>query len=278
MPRSSILALAAAAALVPGALADTLTLPASRDNSLFESTLPLSNGAGPYLFAGQTLFAGARRALIRFDLAPIPAGSTITAVELRANVSLISTPGGEVALHRLTADWGESTSNSGAPGGMGAPAAPGDATWDFRFFDTQPWTSPGGDFDPAAGASITVAAVGPVTWPSSSQLVADVQGWLDAPATNFGWLLVGRGEPGTAVRFDSRESLALANRPSLIVTFTPPAACPADFNQSGAVTVQDIFDFLAAYFSSDPAADFNQSGSVTVQDIFDFLAAYFTGC
>jgi hypothetical protein len=54
--------------------------------------------------------------------------------------------------------------------------------------------------------------------------------------------------------------------------------CPADFNQSGAVSVQDIFDFLAAYFSNDPRSDFNLSGTISVQDIFDFLAAYFTGC
>jgi hypothetical protein len=54
--------------------------------------------------------------------------------------------------------------------------------------------------------------------------------------------------------------------------------CVADFNGSGSVTVQDIFDFLAAYFSGNPAADVNGSGSVTVQDIFDYLAAYFAGC
>lgn len=54
--------------------------------------------------------------------------------------------------------------------------------------------------------------------------------------------------------------------------------CLADFNGSGAATVQDIFDYLAAYFSNQPSADFNGSGSVTVQDIFDFLSAYFTGC
>jgi hypothetical protein len=54
--------------------------------------------------------------------------------------------------------------------------------------------------------------------------------------------------------------------------------CPADFNFSGVVSVQDIFDFLAAYFSNDPRADINGSGAITVQDIFDFLAAYFGGC
>ncbi len=54
--------------------------------------------------------------------------------------------------------------------------------------------------------------------------------------------------------------------------------CIADFNGAGGVTVQDIFDFLAAYFSGDERADVNGAGGVTVQDIFDFLAAYFTGC
>jgi hypothetical protein len=59
---------------------------------------------------------------------------------------------------------------------------------------------------------------------------------------------------------------------------TGGGGCTADFNNSGAVSVQDIFDFLAAYFSPGLAADFNHSGEVSVQDIFDFLAAYFTPC
>ncbi|MCC6320942.1 MAG: hypothetical protein IT438_05830 [Phycisphaerales bacterium] len=55
--------------------------------------------------------------------------------------------------------------------------------------------------------------------------------------------------------------------------------CKADFNQSGApVTVQDIFDFLSAYFSNSALADINGAGGVSVQDIFDFLSAYFAGC
>lgn len=54
--------------------------------------------------------------------------------------------------------------------------------------------------------------------------------------------------------------------------------CAGDFNCSGTVTVQDLFDFLADYFAQDPAADVNASGDTTVQDIFDFLAALFTPC
>jgi hypothetical protein len=54
--------------------------------------------------------------------------------------------------------------------------------------------------------------------------------------------------------------------------------CLADYNHAGGVTVQDIFDFLGAYFTFNPQADINGVGGVTVQDIFDFLGAYFTGC
>lgn len=58
----------------------------------------------------------------------------------------------------------------------------------------------------------------------------------------------------------------------------PTTCCRANFNMIGGVTVQDIFDYLAAYFLNDPSADFNGVGGVTVQDIFDYLAAYFVGC
>ncbi|MFN7020270.1 MAG: GC-type dockerin domain-anchored protein [Phycisphaerales bacterium] len=54
--------------------------------------------------------------------------------------------------------------------------------------------------------------------------------------------------------------------------------CLADFNQSGSLTVQDLFDFMAAYFTADPFADINASGAVTPQDLFDFMTAYFEGC
>lgn len=60
------------------------------------------------------------------------------------------------------------------------------------------------------------------------------------------------------------------------IDFEP--SCIADYNNSGSVSVQDIFDFLSGYFTGDLRADVNGSGAVTVQDIFDFLNAYFSGC
>lgn len=58
--------------------------------------------------------------------------------------------------------------------------------------------------------------------------------------------------------------------------FTTPC-CMADYNQNGIVSVQDIFDYLMAYFGSDATADID-GGGLGVSDIFAFLAAYFAGC
>jgi probable HAF family extracellular repeat protein len=54
--------------------------------------------------------------------------------------------------------------------------------------------------------------------------------------------------------------------------------CPGDFNHSGSVTVQDVFDFLGAFFTLHPEADVNGRDGITVQDVFDFLTAFFTPC
>ena len=54
--------------------------------------------------------------------------------------------------------------------------------------------------------------------------------------------------------------------------------CWADFNGTGGISVQDIFDFLAAWFAGDAATDINAVDGITVQDIFDFLGAWFAGC
>lgn len=73
---------------------------------------------------------------------------------------------------------------------------------------------------------------------------------------------------------------AWANDPMLGREPTAWDLCPADFNNSGGpVTVQDVFDFLDAFFLGDPSADVNNSGGVpTTQDVFDFLTAWFAGC
>jgi hypothetical protein len=54
--------------------------------------------------------------------------------------------------------------------------------------------------------------------------------------------------------------------------------CNADFNQDGVLNSQDFFDFLGAFFATDPTADYNTDGVVNSQDFFDYLTAFFAGC
>lgn len=60
------------------------------------------------------------------------------------------------------------------------------------------------------------------------------------------------------------------------VGYEPPAPCPADYDQSGAVTSEDLFDFLADWFQGD--ADYDRSGMTDVADIFQYLSDWFRGC
>lgn len=56
--------------------------------------------------------------------------------------------------------------------------------------------------------------------------------------------------------------------------------CRADFDQSGALGVQDIFGFLEAWFSGNSRADWvgNGAGAPGVESVFAFIAAWFAGC
>ncbi len=69
-------------------------------------------------------------------------------------------------------------------------------------------------------------------------------------------------------------NITLANSAAVTATF----GCSADFNNSESISVQDIFDFLTAWFAGNTAADVNNSGVLSVQDIFDFLGFWFAGC
>lgn len=236
--RMRIISVASVTLATTAAYADTLILQPSRDNTIFtdgtDAPADASNGAGPHIFVGRTLFSGLRRGLIRFDIAGnLPAGAVIDNVELTMHMSLGTSSTSGYMLHRLQSDWGEGTSNSGsgsigsgAGGGMGAPATPGDATWMYAFFDDQPWTNLGGDFDTMASGSTMVGSVpDDYVWTSTPGMVADVQSWLDSPATNFGWLIKNNEPPapqGRAKRFDSRENPTPEFRPRLQIDYTAP--------------------------------------------------------
>jgi hypothetical protein len=174
------------------------------------------------------------RSLLAFDVAgSIPAGSIVQSATLTLNVSL--EPSGNTSahtflLHRVSADWGEGTSDAGNAGGAGDSATAGDATWLHSFFDTGFWASAGGDFAATPSASQGVGpGLGNVAF-TSAGLAGDVQSWLDAPGANFGWVIrTDETGTGTARRFDSKDNATPAVRPVLEVEFTTPSvpALPA---------------------------------------------------
>jgi hypothetical protein len=210
------------------ASADIVTLDAVRDNTLYEDESgDKSNGAGDYFFAGRTDQGSdedQRRGVIAFDIAgTIPSGSTINDVTLTLYMSRTRGPSTAVRLHRLLADWGEGDSHAGGEEGGGDSARPGDATWIHTFWENQFWSSAGGDFVSTSSASTTVGGNGSYNW-SSGTMEADVQMWLDDPATDFGWIVIGNeSQNKTAKRFNTRTNNNTGRRPVLTIDFTPPA-------------------------------------------------------
>ena len=214
------------------ASADSLVLTADRDNTLFESpTGSLSNGAGAYLFAGSTSRGLRRRGLVHFDLTAVPPGSTVTHATLQLFMSFTIAASEEMTVHRVLADWGEGTSDSGGTpasgGGTGATSTTNDATWIHRFFPSTTWSAAGGDFVIAPSASQVVAPIASSYAWNGPQLIADVQNWLRDPTTNYGWALIGpESSTETAQRFNTRENPDATTRPQLLIEYTPAAPAP----------------------------------------------------
>lgn len=196
----------------------TIILP-SKDTAIYEEG-DLSNGAGQHLFAGQNNLGNNRRALLAYTnlINELPTNAIVTNVILEFNVTL-SAPGSgprNLALHRLTSNWGESTSDAGDPGGMGAAAAMNDATWTNAFFGGAAWTTPGGDFIATPSAVTLVDTNGTYTW-SSAGMANDVNVWLTNANENFGWIVIGdESGPQTAKRFGSKEDF----HPIFTINFT----------------------------------------------------------
>jgi hypothetical protein len=193
----------------------TISISASKDNTINEDNVNNSAGGAAGISVG-TGFPDARRALVAFDVAGnVPAQAIVTDAQLRVYIGGSGTivGGVPVSLHRLTADWGEgsaASSPSNVGGGFnGAPASAGDATWNERFFGSTSWTNPGADGDYIAIPSVTEGVGRTNDFPHFfNGLAADVQLWLDAPATNFGWILIGREDISSTLRtFYSREAV-----------------------------------------------------------------------
>lgn len=218
---AALILMIAAAGEVRG---DLVILGAAADNTLIEDAEgDVSSGGSTGMFVGRNNQPSnsRRRGVLQFDIAAgIPAGSTINSVMLGLSLSASNEANATVSVHRLLAEWGEGSTTSS--GGQGAAAGAGDATWLFAMYNSSPWTTAGGDYEGAVSTQTLVGASGDYLWPSTSEMVADVQGFLDDPAMNFGWIIIGNESAAqTSKRFSTREDADEALRPRLIVDYTP---------------------------------------------------------
>ncbi len=219
------------------ARADVVQLQAIRDNTIYDlDDGLLSNGKGSFFFAGATSVGTVRRGLVAFDLSSMPAGATILSASVTLHMSRTIAAAQPVGLHRVLSDWGEGASDAALQEGGGAPAQAGDVTWQHNFFPSSFWATGGGDFVPAASATLLVGGIAFYTWGPTPELIADVQSWVDDPSSAFGWLVLGNeAQLTTAKRFDSRENLTAANRPVLTVEFTTAPPPSGEVPDGGAV-------------------------------------------
>src|SRR5260221_146215 len=184
--------------------AGVVTLGAAKDTMIQNGNPDNADGGGAGLFSGTNGNGSSHRVLISFSLNGIPAGATITNVQLTLTLAIaagqmnggVTAPdSATISLFDVAHDWGEGTAGNpsessgiGASGG-GFAAGPGDATWNSAFNGQTLWATSGGDH--ASTASDTLNLSGNTTgtaftWLSTARMVADVQGWLNNPSANFG--------------------------------------------------------------------------------------------
>ncbi|MHC5115134.1 MAG: DNRLRE domain-containing protein, partial [Planctomycetota bacterium] len=253
--RPAAVAAVALLALVANAPAGTtVDLEASADNTLYGGAIDLSNGVGDHFFTGRTGGGDGRRAVIAFDIAgTVPAGATITGATLTLYMSRTVNGSQAVALHRVTNSWGEGLSHAPKEEGGGGAALDNDATWAFRFYNeadpyaSVTWDTEGGDFAGTASASTNVSGIGYYVW-SAPAMISNVQAWLDDPAQDHGWIVIGNEAAGgfTAKRFDSRTNPFESRRPVLSLTYDEPV-CDGDLDGSGDVGFGDILQIIGAW-------------------------------
>jgi len=207
------------------ATAATVSISASTDASLFERN-PNNNFGGNADFPVGTTRNGERsRGLVEFrpELG-IPAGATILSATLHINVNKAPTipASSTYEIRKVLMDWEEGNKT----GLTGQAATDNEVTWNHRITPLTGWSSAGSivgiDFSATASSTLSMGVLGPQSFVSTPQTVADVQAWLDEPSSNHGWVIMTRSEgtASTARRITSSE--AASQGPILEIEYSLP--------------------------------------------------------
>jgi len=131
------------------------------------------------------------RGLIKWNLSQIPAGSVLQSASITLHI--VNHSGGQLyTLHKATKDWNE---------------------------DSATWNSLGGDFDSASSGIMSSNTLGTNSALLNAQGISVLQGWLDNPDSNFGFMIT--AESGSTNGFEFKSSNS-SIKPKLEITFTPP--------------------------------------------------------
>lgn len=205
---------------------ETVTIECEADNTIYSENAN-SYGMGDGMVVGRTDQGPGnnRRGLLQFDIAGgggIPSGATVNTAELRLTLRAPNNPhstGAQtLSIHKLTRAWTEGSSSTGLAG-VGSPSMGGGATWAQSVAGSTNWTSGGGDYE--ASATTTIGFSNTYQQETSGSVLTDVQAWFSAPATNFGWILIGNEAVDDTVKWiDTKENSTVADRPKLVVNFT----------------------------------------------------------
>lgn len=226
--------------------ADSVTLGALKDTSIFSNNPTNTAGGNDVMYVGKNNNGATRRSLLQFDIAAsgIPAGSTVDSATLTLHINGWTGNGAfgadrTISLYRVTSDWGDGTTGSGGSSGGGGQgtvsAVDGDVSWTYRSWSsTDPvpphlsWSTAGGDYDAVASASLVISdsptAVqldDSFSW-TGAGMTADVQAWLDGSLNNNGWLVrETEATDGLLVRFYAKQYATTVLRPKLTIVYTP---------------------------------------------------------
>jgi len=219
--------------LAGAAVGGTISLVPAADTFVHSAYPDNNNGASASLFTGRSGQGGQMRALLRFA---VPNGLTGRATASAAQLTLTLRgvgPDGTFAnvastlyFYRVS-PWGEGT-GSGVTSGtytVGQPCTPGAASWNSPTCIGATWS-----FVLTGISMTTPAVVSGTAVASGAGVTAEVQSWIDSPASNNGLLLVSSTEASAstaAQRYYTRT--AGTSAPTLAFNFS----CKPGFAEAG---------------------------------------------
>jgi hypothetical protein len=201
-----------------------------------------------------------QRALVKFDVSSIPAGTVVTSATLSLyayDETARKGTTGFYGAYPLTTNWVEIGSS-----------------WN-KATTSIDWTAAGSDFASAPDALSPKFGYVDVWYPFD--VTARVQGWLDGTSTNHGWCIkVDDENRNNQDLFYSSDSQTATTRPKLVISDLPPVVA-GDADGNGAVDVVDLLFFVSSFGygqgerSYDPKCDFSGDQYVDVVDLLTLV-------